>query len=44
MKINREDVSAIFRKCGVSKGDMVFLHSDALVTAELAGNDINQKI
>jgi aminoglycoside 3-N-acetyltransferase len=44
MKINREEVSAVFRNCGVSQGDTVFLHSDALVTAELAGIDINQKI
>ena len=44
MKINREGVAAIFRNCGVSQGDVVFLHSDALVTAELHGNDINQNV
>ena len=45
MKINREEVSAIFRNCGVSQGDMVFLHSEALVAlVALAGDDINQKI
>jgi len=44
MKINKVGVASVFRECGVVEGDSVFLHSDALVTAELAGADINQKI
>jgi aminoglycoside 3-N-acetyltransferase len=43
MKISKAGVTAIFQKCGISKGDTVFLHSDALVTAELEGNDIHEK-
>jgi aminoglycoside 3-N-acetyltransferase len=43
MKINQAGVTAFFQRAGVVKGDTVFLHSDALVTAELEGNDINEK-
>ena len=44
MKISKEGVAEIFQKCGVSNGDSIFLHCDALVTSELEGNDINEKM
>lgn len=44
MKFNREKVATIFKECGVSEGDTIFLHSDAIVTTELEGIDLNQKI
>lgn len=43
MKINRQDVAAHFRKCGVVEGDTIFLHSDALGTIDLLGETFTQK-
>jgi aminoglycoside 3-N-acetyltransferase len=42
--ISKEGVSAIFKKCGVSKGDSIFLHCDALVTLGLQGSDVNERM
>ena len=44
MKISKVGVGEIFKKCGVSNGDTIFLHCDAMVTSELAGNNINEKM
>ena len=44
MKINKDGVSAIFKNSGVSEGDSIFLHCDALVTSELEGTDINERM
>jgi aminoglycoside 3-N-acetyltransferase len=43
MKISKTGVTDFFKNAGVAKGDTVFLHSDAFVTAELEGKDINEK-
>tara|TARA_B110000003_G_scaffold199456_1_gene198130 strand:- start:1030 stop:1794 length:765 start_codon:yes stop_codon:yes gene_type:complete len=42
--IDKEGIAEIFKKCGVSKGDSIFLHADALVTSELKGKNIDEKI
>lgn len=44
MKISRTDVSAIFSQSGVSRGDCIFLHSNAFVTEMLAGDNSAEKI
>ncbi|HER26276.1 MAG TPA: AAC(3) family N-acetyltransferase [Rhodospirillales bacterium] len=35
MTVNRSDITDAFRQCGVGPGDMLMLHSDALVLAQL---------
>lgn len=41
--ISKASVAEFFKNAGVVKGDTIFLHSDAIVTAEMEGKDINEK-
>ena len=43
MKIDKSYIEKIFKKCGVSQGDNLFLHCDAIVTASIEGIDFTQK-
>jgi aminoglycoside 3-N-acetyltransferase len=43
MNLDRKHVAAHFKKCGVSPGDVLFLHCDALGIAELFGTNFDQK-
>lgn len=43
MKLDRKHVAAQFEKCGVSPGDIVFLHSDALGIVDLFGINFEQQ-
>jgi aminoglycoside 3-N-acetyltransferase len=43
MNLDRKHVAAQFKKCGVSQGDVLFLHCDALGIADLCGINFDQK-
>ncbi len=44
MKIDKKGVADFFEHCGVTEGDAIILHADALVTAELEGNGLTEKM
>jgi aminoglycoside 3-N-acetyltransferase len=43
MSLNKSDVICLFKNIGVRQGDTMFIHSDALVTIDICGNNFNKK-